>query len=323
MQLGKKDRLNTAIISIVIINKNQGQITLDCLNSIKDQKYNTKNIQIIIVDIDSTDGSTELIQKNFIDKEKERFLDIKLIRIEKDKGFPNAFNIGLNNCVKEYLYVLKLDNDIKLDSRCLSELVKLGNRSEKTGIIGGKLYYYMKGPTRDIQSIGFNFGYFLDYLGNIGYGNDTGKFEKILKIDAPHGAMMLIKRPVLQRLGGLDEDFFIFCDDYDFCYRAKKEGFDALYNPKALGWHRVSMERKAPSRFRIYNTVKSPLLFARKHYSFVHFVLYFAFNIFAVQLGSIVNSFKSIRPGNIGAILKADFEVLEFKSNYTKGKVKK
>jgi GT2 family glycosyltransferase len=117
------------MISIVVLNWNGKEITEECLNSIKKQTF--KDYEIILVDNNSTDGSSEYLKK--------RFPKINLIQNKENYGYAKGNNIGIKKAKGDY--VLILNNDIILDKNFLKELDKHKNKAD---ILGAKNYFYDK-----------------------------------------------------------------------------------------------------------------------------------------------------------------------------------
>ena len=219
---------------------------------------------------------------------------IIIIKNEKNYGFADGNNIGMRYALKNLNpdYVLLLNNDTVVDKAFLGELVKVAESDEKIGIVGPKVYYYdCAGRTDVIYFAGAELVLWKGGDKRYGFNEiDQGKWDEIREVNVIEGTCTLIKNELFKEVGLLDEKFFGYREDTDFCMRATKEGFKLLYAPNARIWHKVAasfgLGRNNP--FKVYLMVRNRFLFIKKNASkkdIYKFLLYFLFYEFWFSSG--------------------------------------
>lgn len=296
------------IVSIVILNKNELKNAVQCLDAIRDSDKDRSSIQVIIVDIRSSDNSMAILRDKLRQMASEGFLDAQIIETDIDRGVPEAFERAFKRVHPGYSFLMKLDNDLFLDRHCLTELVMTGSSDDGIGLLGGKVYLCDDiGPTNKFHFIGNNFGLFEDhgkYLGSL--EEDTGQFDKMMEIGAVHGAMLMVKRSVIERIGLMDTDYFMYHDDLDWCYRGRRAGFKVVFVPSAKGWHKISLNRGTVTDRFLWQATRSTLIFARKHYGRAHFLAYYAWNLLVLQRMLVLKAARSRRLKFVKSLLRGN-----------------
>ena len=256
-------------IAVVVLNYNGLQETRSCLNSLRRIKKNNIEVEIIVVDNNSTDGSQ-------ITLPKER--GIKFMQNEKNLGFSGGNNRGIKYALEKNVdYVLILNNDTVVDENFLVNLV-----NNKNADISSPKIYFEKGfefhkdryTEKQLGEVIWYAGGNIDWQNIIGKHIgvdevDNGQFSKSREVDFATGACMLVKREVFEKIGYFDEKYFLYLEDMDFCVRAKKAGFKILFEPKAVVWHKNAASiGGSGSNLQDYYFTKSRLLFALKFAKF-------------------------------------------------------
>lgn len=211
------------LISIIIPSWNGKDFLTHCLPSIKGQTQ--KDFEIIIVDNGSTDGSVEYIKQNFP--------DFKVIKLKHNLGFAPAINEGIKQAKGKYIALI--NNDTEIDKKCLEYLSKVLNSRPEISFVAAKMLNFFQ---RDIiDSAG-------DYIEVTGHGNNIGQGEKDGPLYSKSGPTFLvtgggslIRRSVIDKVGLLDETYFAYYEDVDWCLRAQLQGFKGWYEPKAVIYH--------------------------------------------------------------------------------------
>jgi len=236
-------------VSVVILNWNGKKYLKNCLDSVLKTDYH--DLEIIVVDNASTDGSQQLVKKCYP--------QVILIENEKNLGFCVGNNIGIKHASGDL--IILLNNDTIVDKGWVKEILKCA-QDAKVGIVGCRLYFP---GTKIIQSLGFKMR-FLGYWENIGAGQeDNGQFGKAGRVDYVSGAALAVKREVLDKIGLLDPAFYAYVEDCDLCYRAKRAGYKVVtsnaivYHYGSLSWNKFSVKR-------MYLIQKNKIYFLLKHY---------------------------------------------------------
>ncbi|MCK5538017.1 MAG: glycosyltransferase family 2 protein, partial [Bacteroidales bacterium] len=204
---------------------------------------------------------------------------IVFIQSGKNLGFAGGNNIGLKYILKEndFDYVWLLNPDTLIKSNTLSILIDYADSLEKNvGIIGTALLYYDKPDT--LQALGGNFNPFLctgkHIYGHQKYDNIDKKAFDTSKIDMIIGASMLIRKNVLNEVGLLSEEYFLYYEEIDYALKAKKYGFSLSLCIDAIVYHKEGSsinkenENLAVSGFSDFYAMRNRLIFTKKFYTY-------------------------------------------------------
>ena len=254
-------------LSIIIVNYNTYHLTKQTITSVLTQN-NHLSYEIILVDNGSTDGSIEALEEDFRDDEH-----IHMIKNIANLGFSKANNMGIKRSRGEYILLLNSDTEVKGDciSLCLKQMEEnahLGALGCKVVLPSGKLdhackrgfptpkaslYYFLKLHKYNPKKFG---QYDALHLGE----------DEVGEVDSLTGAFMLMPRRVLDEVGFLDEDFFMYGEDIDLCYRIKEAGYGILYYPEAQIIHYKGGSSKRRRHKVIYDFHQAMWIFYKKHY---------------------------------------------------------
>jgi len=257
------------VLSIVIVSWNVREDLRECLQSLlreEGSRLESGEIEIIIVDNASTDGTAEMVNLEFP--------QVKLLVNSQNLGYTKANNIGINHSRGKY--ILLLNPDTIVHQGALQALIDCAESHPEAGIIGAKLL----NPDGSVQRSARSFpdigaGLFRNtFLGRLFPNNpfvrrylltDFG-YDEVREVDWVSGAAMLVRRDLIERIGGLDERFWAYCEDVDLCWRAWQVGYKVLFCPNAVITHKVgrsSDQRLVPSLIQHH---KSMWLFYLKNY---------------------------------------------------------
>ncbi|MDO9464816.1 MAG: glycosyltransferase [bacterium] len=254
--LMENSKPNDPSVFIIILNHNGREDTIECLESIKAQTYD--NYKVCIVDNASTDGSQDYFKKHYP--------RIMLIENKANLGFAEANNIAIRHAMKTgFDSVLLLNNDTKVALDMLSELIKPMKINLTIGIAGPKMYYYDKKNT-----LWFARGK-MDWKTGVtshvgGMKEDTGQYDKICDSDFISGCALLIHRNVISKIGLMDERYFYYQEDIDYCTKAIKAGFKCIVAPRAKLWHKVARTSGGSENpFGAFLKTKNRIIFMKKN----------------------------------------------------------
>lgn len=217
---------STPFFSIVIVSLNGGGVIGRALDSLRDLDY--EDYEVIVVDNGSTDNLAEVVL--------EDYPEARLIRSPVNLGFAGGNNLGLRQAQGDILVLLNDDTEVRPE--WLKAWALAADENPKWGILGCKLLYP---GGRTIQHAGG----VVAPNGNtthLGYEEeDRGQFDETASCDYVTGAAMAIRREAFQRIGPLDEKYFpIYFEETDYCFQARRAGFDVLYVPGAVVIHHES-----------------------------------------------------------------------------------
>tara|TARA_B100001093_G_scaffold513752_1_gene586317 strand:- start:4764 stop:7874 length:3111 start_codon:yes stop_codon:yes gene_type:complete len=214
---------NIPQVSIIIPVFNNYEFTLKCIGSIKENTDEKLNYEIILIDDNSSDQTSELSQIS----------GIKYVRNSLNHGFLYCCNLGIELSVSKY--VVFLNNDTQVSKGWLTNLLTLFNTSTKIGAIGAKLVY----PNGVLQEAG---GFiWADATGcNYGKGDDANnpKYNFVREVDYASGACLVVPRKILCEVGNFSEEFSpAYYEDTDLCFKIRSQGYKVLYQPQSIIYH--------------------------------------------------------------------------------------
>ena len=268
--------MDEPLVSIIILNYNGINDLEKCFESLYNLNY--KNVELILVDNKSQDKSVELI--------KNKYADVKLYELKKNFGFAEGNNKGMVHANGEYVALLNMDTWV--DPNWLTELVKAAQSSEKIGIVGSKIYYYY-----DRKTVNFA-GSSCDKYGNtVQIGAKTVENELFNKQEQKKtffacGASMLFKRELYNKIKLFDPSYFMYFEDVDFCWRAWIFGYDVIYVPTSIIYHKINRIRENFPKI-IYMAQRNKLRTILKNYELKSLIKILP-NYFYLRLKEIVNS---------------------------------
>ncbi|MFP6904004.1 MAG: glycosyltransferase family 2 protein [Verrucomicrobiota bacterium] len=242
---------------MVMVGYNCIEDTLAAFESLQRSTYG--NLHPIFVDNGSSDDSYKIVQ--------EKVPNTDIIWIKDNIGFARANNIGIQHAMKRGAdYVFMINNDVEAAPDMVTRLVDAAEASDSVGLAVPKIYYYDE--PRIIWSAGCRYRKFPPIIKlNDTEGEDDGRFDEMLQVDFITTCAVLIKRSVIEEIGLLDPNCFLYWEDYDLSVRARKAGFTLHHVPGAHLWHKVSRTTQKgkpnPGVWRIRG--RSKAVFCRMH----------------------------------------------------------
>ena len=249
---------HTPRIAIIILNWNGWQDTIECLASIENLTY--PNVQTIIVDNNSNDGSAQKIH--------QKFPDIKIIQNVKNLGYAEGNNVGIREALRsqaEYIFIL--NNDTILDPSIFSHLLREAKNFNDLAIFSPRIYSYFtpgevcfRGTRWSPEKARF---IFLKSLNTDFPDGETDIYETGYAM----GCAMFFDRKVPEQIGFLDSNFFLCWEEVDLCTRAKKVGIPIFHVPTAKVWHKSgsTFQKKTNPGTAQYYLTRNWLLWIEKH----------------------------------------------------------
>lgn len=258
---------NTYDLSVVIVNYNVEYFLEQCLNSVLKARQKN-NIEIFVVDNNSSDGSVEMV--------KQKFPNVILIANKDNRGFSSANNQAIK--IAKGRNILLLNPDTVVEESTFNKVVGFMNSHDDCGGLGVRMVdgkgdflpeskrglptplvaFYKIFGLSSIFPKSKKFGaYHLGYL---------DEFE-INQIDVLSGAFLCVSKSALEKVGLLDETFFMYGEDIDFSYRITQEGFKNYYFPETTIIHYKGESTKKSSINYVFVFYKAMVIFAEKHFS--------------------------------------------------------
>lgn len=252
--------------SIVIVNYNTKDLLLKCLHSVFTMKT-AYDYEVIVVDNASDDDSVNSV--------KIYYPQAIILPQNKNLGYSKSNNKGID--ISRGRYILLLNPDTIVEPETISEMIRLMDENSHVGIAGCKIilpdgsldkackrtfptplnsFYHFSGLAKMFPNSKRFGAYNLTFLNE----------NQISEVDSVVGAFMLVRKEVVEQIGMLDEDYFMYAEDVDWCLRAKNNGWTVLYYPKV---NIIHYKRASSSKRRIrslYHFYSSMLIFYRKHY---------------------------------------------------------
>jgi GT2 family glycosyltransferase len=211
--------------SIVIPHWNGRQHLDDCLNALRRQTY--RDFEVILVDNGSTDGSQEYV--------REHFPEVRLLELGENRGFTGAGNAG--HAAAEGKFIFLLNNDTEADPGWLAAVMDAFQRHPEVGSVASKMLLF---DQRDRFHTAGDYYREDGIPGNRGvWQRDEGQYQQEELVFSACGGAAAYRRAMTEQIGFLDDDFFFSCEDVDIAWRAHLAGWEVLYVPTAVVYHKL------------------------------------------------------------------------------------
>jgi len=234
-------------VAIIVLNFNGAAVLRKCLASLFKVRY--PNLEIIVVDNNSEDGSLEDARKGFS--------RATYIKNEENIGFAAGNNVGIRFALDRLAdYVLLLNNDTEVAENFLESLILLAEEDKTIGILSPLIF---KGKTKEVWFSGGE----IDWLKMKSGHRKELINQNYYQNDFITGCAMLVKKEVFSKIGLLDEDYFLYYEDADFSYRAVQSGFKLAVVAKSHVYHFEKSEDRKLNK--LYWLVFSGLIFFKKN----------------------------------------------------------
>lgn len=238
-------------VGVIILNYKVKELVFKCVESVKKSTF--KDILIIIVDNNSQDG---------LGKELEDRNDLIFIQNPINSGYAGGNNIGIRKALElGYDYIFILNPDTTVDPKAVEFLIE-GLEKYSAAAANPKIYFgdsetlWFAGKIFDLENVlGTHRG--VDET-------DRGQYDRDEEIEDATGAALMVKKEVFEQIGLFDERYFLYYEDTDFAYRARKKGFKIMYLPKAKVCHENAQSTGLGSPLQDYYITRNRMLFASK-----------------------------------------------------------
>ena len=280
-------------VSIIIVSWNTKQITCDCLKSVYEQTSNI-DFEVIVVDNASSDGSIELVE--------EQFPQVKLIKNSENLGFAKASNIGIE--AGSGKYVALVNSDIVVPGDCIKNMIEFMDRNPSVGMAGPRILnpdHSLQVSCRYFPSVWNNlcqaFGLNKVFTKTVFFSEPFMKcwaHDAERRVDVLSGCFWMIRREAINQVGLLDEDFFIYGEDIDWCKRFHQAGWDVMFYPDAEVIHfGGASSSNAPVKFYL-EMQKADLQYWEKHHGKAGQLIYWMIILLRQMVRMPIYAFKYV-----------------------------
>jgi GT2 family glycosyltransferase len=215
------------MFSIIIPNWNGAHHLGTCFEALRRQTYPADQLEIILVDNASQDGSQALVT--------ERYPFVKLLALPTNRGFTGACNAGFAIATGKYLSLL--NNDTEVDPAWVSEVIAAFDRHPQAGSIASRMMlfdqrdrFHTAGDLYRVNGIPINRGV---------WQTDHGQYDDEIEVFSACGGSSTYRREALEQTGFLDDELFFSCEDVDLGWRLQLAGWACIYAPRARVYHKL------------------------------------------------------------------------------------
>ena len=273
----------TPTVSIIIVNYSGRELLEECLKSIF--KQTDEDIELIVVDNNSTDDSVNFIEKNYP--------NINLLKLNKNFGFAVPNNMASK--IARGKYLVFLNNDTIVTQNWLSQLLA-AMESDKTIAMGQSLLLH---PDGTVDSSGD----FIDSLGRAYSSKDIPKKSRYVL--SPRAACMIVRKDIFLELGGFDESYFASFEDVELGWKSWLWGYKVILVPTSIVFHHGGKTVKSISKTISFHGVKNNLLLRSTNFDFFD-------RIKSIFLISIIIFFKKFFRISIVSDMDSRFDIPDF-----------
>jgi len=246
---------NKVDLSVIILSYNTKELLKNCLQSISKSELDNYEIEVIVVDNNSSDGSQKYLKKlsrsnssilDIIPEESKLISNLKVIFNDRNLGYAGGNNVGLKKA--EGKYVLFLNSDTEVKPGAFKKTLNFMEKNPKVGALTPKTKLFCGGMDPDCHR-GFphpwaSVTYFLGLEKLFPKSKIFGQYHQHYKnlnevheMDAGFGTFLLTRRKIMDELGGWDDNYFFYGEDLDLFYRIKQSGWKVIFYPEILVTH--------------------------------------------------------------------------------------
>lgn len=264
--------MNKLKVSVIILSWNRKNDTLETIDSLLKSNTDGLELEIMVVDNGSTDGSAEAIKKL-------KIRNLKLIINEENLGFAEGNNVGMRDALKRgFDYIALLNDDTFVDKNLVRTIFLEHRQHPDAGAISAKIYFAKgfefkdKYQKEDLGKVIWYAGGDIDWANIYGSNHgvdevDKGQFDKVKETDFATGCFVMYKAKALKEVGLYDKRYFAYMEDADHAQRLKACGWKVLCSPKGWLWHKVAQSSGIGSELNDYFLTRNRMIFGMKYAS--------------------------------------------------------
>ena len=243
-------------ITTVVLNTNHREDTCALLTSLGESTY--KNHQVIVLDNASTDGSVPAINASYP--------GVRVVELDRNLGYAGNNNVGIRDALAagaDWVFVLNEDTIVAPDA--LDCLMQAGESDPRIGILGPMVYHFNEPAV--IQSAGGKLGRHWETWHLAQNQPDNSQYCQPHDVDWISGCAILVRRAVIEQVGMLDERFFYYYEETEWCLRAKEAGWRLVQVPQAKVWHKGVQRDYRPKPYVTYYSTRNHFLMMARHHA--------------------------------------------------------
>lgn len=241
--------MTDSFVISIILNTNRREDTLECLRSLMHSSYS--NHRAVVLDNHSTDGSVGAI--------RAAFPEVEIVKLEQNYGYAGNNNVGIQYALEQGAdWVFVLNEDTILAEDCLSRLVETGESNAQIGIVGPMVYHHSAPNT--IQTAGGRLGPRWEAWHLAEDEDDRGQYRDPHLVEWISGCGILVRRAVIEQVGMIDERYFYYWEETEWCLRAGRSGWQVVHVPQAKLWHKGVQRNHQPKPSVTYYATRNRLL---------------------------------------------------------------
>lgn len=280
-------------LSIVIVSWNGRQFLKDCLSSISESAGSLVR-EVIVVDNGSADGSPEMVA--------HEFPDVRLFRLHENVGFARANNVAIKEATGTWLALV--NSDVIVHHGCFNKLVAFLAKHPAVGLVGPKVFGRDGGLQRTCRRLPTAWNTLCRALAldtafpkcRLFSGREMRHWNQQdeAEVEVINGCFWVARRSAVEQVGGLDEHFFFYAEDVDWCKRFRDANWKVVFVPEATATHfGGGSSARAPLRYSV-EMIRANLFYWRKHHGFAGMLFFYLISIIHYCLRVLLRSLKRL-----------------------------
>jgi len=300
ISINKTDIQNLPLVSVILVNWNGKEDTIECLNSLTGSDY--PYFEVIVVDNGSNDNSPQII--------KENFPKVILLAQKNNVGFAEGNNIGMRAASGQYFFLL--NSDTVVEKTTISELVKVMVNDGTVGSCAPKVLFYHRHDIIEcaggcVDNVGFC------YARPMAPQIDRGQFSKQEEVFMASAGFMLLNRTVVDKEGFFDSSLFFGYEELEMAFKVRESGYKAMFVPTSRLFHKRHRSYSSdftvqPTPFKMYRNTRNRIKLVVKYFPFSMLVK----NSPLILLSIIYWNIWLLRKGGVNLFAKASFNQFWF-----------
>lgn len=246
--------MNKPSVGVVIVNWNLKDSLRETLESFR--KVNYPGLQIVVSDNASTDGSQEMVRKEFP--------EVHLLTRDQGVGYAKGASLGMAFLADRTKYIFSTTNDVLVDPEMINALVDYAEAHPDAGVLGCKIYYHNRGDL--LWSAGGRMHPLFAHSYHFGWNrHDAPRYSCVRECDYVTGCGFLLRTDAARKVNYFNADLVFYSEDADFCYHVREQGYKIVYVPQAKMWHKTSTTLAKNRPVQLYYSTRNNLYLTQRY----------------------------------------------------------